>query len=108
GVLRVPSGAAQLAGAGITTSVAPRLGYINTVHGGKFRRANRLLHLTSKLRCRVIATTGASAFSRAPALRSEPHRDGSLRSAGALLKAEAPVVRSEEHTSELQSRRDLV
>ncbi len=54
---------------------APRLH--NTVHGGKFRRANRLLHLTSKLRCKVIATTGASAFSRAPALRSEPHRDGS-------------------------------
>ena len=50
----MPSGASQLAGAGIATSVAPRLGYINTVHAGKFRRANRLLHITRKLQCKVI------------------------------------------------------
>jgi hypothetical protein len=71
----MPRGASQLAGAGITTGMAPRLGYINTVHVGKFRRANRLP--TKRANCDVKWSQPRvlQVFAGAPALRSEPRTE---------------------------------
>src|SRR5690349_19994742 len=55
--------------------MAPRLGYINTVHVGKFRRANRLPIKRANCGVKWSQPRLLQVFAGTPALRSEPRTE---------------------------------